>query len=160
MIAKRFIKFCCVGGSGVLVDMTALALLMDPGFLGFNLVLSKACAAEMGVINNFVWNEVWTFRSPVSVVTRERTGSKPEVGKESRSKKGQDNKTCGELLKRFLIFHAICGAGVCISVLLLHLLHYRLGVNVYAANLGVVAAVSLWNYSLNARLNWRVGIEV
>jgi hypothetical protein len=51
-----------VGGSGLLVDMGVLYLLADVSRLGLNITMSKICAAEVAMISNFIWNELWTFR--------------------------------------------------------------------------------------------------
>ena len=59
---QRFIKFCLVGSTGTIVDMAVLYLLADPKTLGLNVALSKLVAAEIALLNNFTWNELWTFR--------------------------------------------------------------------------------------------------
>ena len=59
------------------------------------------------------------------------------------------------IFRRFLLFHAICGVGIGLSVLLLCLFHTCLGWNLYLSNLLAILLVTLWNFSLNARLNWR-----
>jgi hypothetical protein len=59
---SRFAKFCLVGGSGVVVDMGVLFLLADPRCLGIGVIASKIIAAETALANNFLWNELWTFR--------------------------------------------------------------------------------------------------
>jgi dolichol-phosphate mannosyltransferase len=59
----RFIRFGLVGGSGVVVDMGMLFLLADPRTLGWGLSLSKTLAAETAIVNNFIWNDVWTSRT-------------------------------------------------------------------------------------------------
>jgi dolichol-phosphate mannosyltransferase len=128
----QFIKFCIVGGSGTAVDMAMLYLLADPRSLGLNVTLSKFCAAEIALVNNFVWNEVWTFKSE---------------GVTARGLRG--------VLRRLLLFNGICGAGICLAVLLLNFFHTWLGWNLYLSNLLAVGIVTLWNFGLNARFNWR-----
>lgn len=61
-LVRRYTQFCVVGGSGLVVDMALLHVLASPALLGWNLSLSKALAAEAGLVNNFIWNELWTFR--------------------------------------------------------------------------------------------------
>ena len=133
----QFIKFCCVGGSGVVVDMAVLALLAEPRFLGWNVLLSKVFAAEIALTNNFIWNELWTFRSANPV--------KSEI---------PDVRSTG-LLRRFLTFNAICGIGLALAVLLLHLFRTCLGWNLYLSNLLAIILVTCWNFGMNARFNWR-----
>ena len=61
----HFIKFGAVGGSGVIVNLGALALLRSLG-LGDN--LASAIAIEISILSNFVLNERWTFRDRVTDV--------------------------------------------------------------------------------------------
>ncbi|WCJ61130.1 GtrA family protein [Fontisphaera persica] len=129
----RFAKFCVVGGSGVVVDMGMLFLLADPRCLGLNLSLSKILAAETALANNFLWNELWTFRPP-------ERGAPSHQG----------------WPRRFLLFNLICGAGIGLAVLLLNLFHSLLGMNLYMANFLTIVIVSLWNYVLNSRINWKI----
>jgi dolichol-phosphate mannosyltransferase len=42
--------------------MGILWWLADPRMLGWNLTVSKVIAAEVAIFNNFLWNDVWTFR--------------------------------------------------------------------------------------------------
>jgi dolichol-phosphate mannosyltransferase len=131
----QFVKFCLVGGSGVLVDMGVLYLLADPKTLAWNVIAAKICSAEVAMLNNFLWNEVWTFRSDAK-----------RVG--------------GGFMHRFVGFHAICGIGIALAVLFLHLFHTWFGFNLYVANFIAILLVTLWNFWLNAVFNWRVGPTV
>ena len=128
---RQFVKFCLVGGSGVIVDMTLLHWLAR--WCGWNVSLSKICSAEAALLNNFLWNEVWTFRGAV----------------------GGRTKHAG-VAQRLWRFHLICGAGIGLAVFFLHLFYRWLGCNLYAANLLAILLVTLWNFWLNARFNWRV----
>lgn len=111
-LLAKYLKFCLVGGSGVLVDMGMLHVLHAPGWLGWDLSLSKALAAETALISNFVWNELWTFRS-----TAVPAGWRARLGRLAR-------------------FNLICLAGIGWSVLLVNLFARGLGWNVYLANRG------------------------
>jgi dolichol-phosphate mannosyltransferase len=53
----RFMRFGLVGLSEVFVDMAVLYLLSDPTTLGLPLTRSKIIAAEIAIINNFLWND-------------------------------------------------------------------------------------------------------
>ena len=55
----RFIRFALVGGSGVAINMLVLWLLHDE--LGFPLSRSSVVAISLAILNNFVWNNFWTF---------------------------------------------------------------------------------------------------
>ncbi|HWZ89374.1 MAG TPA: glycosyltransferase [Polyangiaceae bacterium] len=128
---SRFLKFCLVGGSGVLVDMGLLYLLSDPHALGMGLTRSKILAAETAILTNFLLNDVWTFRD----LTGKRPGGWPRV-------------------RRFLGFNAICSFGLALNVLLLNLLFNFAKVDRYVANAIAIVAVTGWNYWLNRKLNW------
>jgi dolichol-phosphate mannosyltransferase len=64
---KRFLKFCLVGGGGVVVNMGLLYLLTD--LVGLYYLLSSIIAIEIAIFNNFFWNDFWTWRD------RRRKGS-------------------------------------------------------------------------------------
>lgn len=129
---EQFIKFCLVGVSGVLVDMSVLFLLADPKALAWDVTAAKVCSAEIAMLNNFLWNEAWTFRSNVK-----------------RAESG--------FMRRLLGFHAICGIGIGLAVFFLHLFHTWFGFNLYAANFLAILFVTLCNFWMNAVFNWRVG---
>jgi dolichol-phosphate mannosyltransferase len=129
----RFVKFCFVGGGGVVVDMGVFYLLHDAKHLAMTYQWAKVWAAETALVNNFVWNELWTFRDTAAAAQRRL----PLV------------------FQRLVKFHLICGAGILWAVGLLSLFHGGLGINVYVANLLAILVVTVWNYWLNARFNWR-----
>jgi dolichol-phosphate mannosyltransferase len=128
---SRLFRFCVVGASGVVVDMGFLFLLSDPSMLGFGLTRSKIAAAELAIVNNFVWNDAWTFRSAALA----------EPGLRAK-------------LRRFLGYNAICIAGVGLNVVILNLLFNFAHMNRYLANAIAIVAVTAWNYGLNKKLNW------
>jgi dolichol-phosphate mannosyltransferase len=130
---NRFVRFAAVGLSGVFVDMGLLYLLSDPTMLAWGLTRSKLIAAETAIINNFFWNDIWTF------------------GDRSAHQRGLK-----ERLRRFGSFQLICLAGVALNTLLLNLQFNLLGMNRYVANAVAIAAVTGWNFWLNSRLSWGV----
>ena len=131
--SSYFFRFCIVGLSGVVIDMSLLYLLSDPKMLAWGLTRSKIIAAEAALINNFTWNDLWTFA---------------EISRQQNS--------FGQRLKRFLKFNAICAVGLLLNVLILNFEFNALHMNRYLANLIAIAIVTLWNYSTNWFLNWRV----
>jgi len=56
----NFYKFIIVGGTGTFVNMGVLWLLK--GVLGFPIWLAGILAIEISILNNFTWNNFWTFR--------------------------------------------------------------------------------------------------
>src|SRR5208283_1893148 len=130
---NRFIRFAAVGLSGVIVDMGLLFLLSDPTMLGWGLTRSKLIAAEMAILNNFTWNDLWTFRD----LSAQQRGAKAR-------------------LRRLGKFQLICLAGVAINTILLNLQFNLLGMNRYLANAVAIAAVTGWNFWLNLKISWRI----
>ncbi|MGI2903729.1 glycosyltransferase [Tolypothrix sp. VBCCA 56010] len=129
----RFIRFGLVGLSGVFVDMTVLYLLSDPSTLALPLTRSKIIAGEIAIINNFLWNDAWTFADVSS---------------------GQHE--WRQRMKRFLKFNIICLAGLVLNVLVLNIVFNFIIQNRYIANLIAIAVATVWNFWVNLKLSWRV----
>ncbi len=72
---ERFVRFAIVGSSGVVIDMGLLYLLSDPHTLAWGLTRSKLIASEAAIINNFLWNDLWTFGDLVT----DQMGLRPRV---------------------------------------------------------------------------------
>ncbi len=129
----RFVRFGIVGLSGVVVDMGMLFLLSDPTMLGWGLTRSKLLGSEVAIINNFLWNDAWTFGD----IAQRQKGWRPR-------------------LRRFGKFQFICLAGLAVNTLLLNFEFNVLGINRYVANAVAIAVVTGWNFWLNLKLSWRV----
>lgn len=127
---KRFLSYGLVGLSGVFVDMSIFYLL---GTLGWGLTSSKMVSSEVAVLNNFLWNDLWTFRD----ISSRQTGWK-------------------KLIKRFLKFNLICLIGIGLNLIILNILYNYLGINKNLANLIAIAIVTIWNFWFNLKLSWRV----
>jgi dolichol-phosphate mannosyltransferase len=126
----RFLRFGLVGFSGVFVDMAIFFLLRSAGL---PIARSTMLSAEVAVINNFLWNDVWTFG---------------DISKRQRGNRAR--------FKRFLKFNLICLAGIIIQALLVSALHDVFGMSEFIAKLVAIAAVTLWNFWINLKLSWRV----
>jgi dolichol-phosphate mannosyltransferase len=127
---KRFLSYGLVGLSGVFVDMSIFYLL---GVIGWGLTSSKIISAEVAVLNNFLWNDIWTFRD----LAQQQSGRR-------------------KLIKRFVKFNLICLLGIGLNLIILNLLYNYFGVNKYIANLIAIAIVTIWNFWFNLKLSWRV----
>ena len=125
-------RFGLVGLSGVVVDMTVLYLLHDPSRLAWGLSRSKLVAAELAIINNFQWNDRWTFGD----IARLETGWKRR-------------------LQRLLKFNAVCLIGLALNVLLLNLSINLLHLHYLVANGLAIVLVMAWNFGANRAFNWR-----
>ncbi|AVH65160.1 sulfonate ABC transporter permease [Nostoc sp. 'Peltigera membranacea cyanobiont' 213] len=127
----RFLRFGLVGFSGVFVDLTVFYLLRTVIHLG--LTRSTILSAGVAIINNFLWNDLWTF-SDIS----------------------QRQRDPHQRFKRFLKFSAICLAGVVLQALIINFLYNVLGINQYLAKLVAIAVATIWNFWINLKLSWRV----
>lgn len=56
---RRFIRFALVGISGAIVDFSVFNLLAS--FLGLPSAIAQAISFTLAVINNFIWNRLWTY---------------------------------------------------------------------------------------------------
>ncbi len=128
---EKFFRFGVVGFSGVFVDFTIYYLLRN--LLNFDLLPSGAISAEVAIINNFIWNDLWTFGDI----------SRRQLGKRQR-------------LKRFLKFNLICLFGVFLNLSILSILAKIFGINEYIAKTIAIAFVTVWNFWINLKLSWRV----
>lgn len=127
----RFLRFGLVGFSGFLVDMAAFFVLRH--YLGIPIARSTILSAEVAVINNFLWNDVWTF------------------GDIARSQRGKRKR-----LKRFLKFNLICLMGIIMQALIVSAMHDFFGMNEFVAKPLAIAIVTFWNFWVNLKLSWRV----
>jgi dolichol-phosphate mannosyltransferase len=130
-LPPRFARFAVVGLSGVLVDMGLLFVLSDPRALGWGLTRSKVLAAEVAIVNNFLWNDAWTFG---------------DLAKKLGAGRAR--------LRRFAKFNLICAMGLALSVLLLALQVDVLHLNRYVANAIAIAVVTAWNFFMNKAFSW------
>ena len=127
----RFFRFGMVGLSGVLIDLGVFYCLHQ--FLNLELIPSSMLSTEIAIVNNFIWNDIWTFGDTL-----------------------QKKTTNTERFQRFLKFNLICFLGLIINSLIVNLLFYKFGINEYIAKLMAIAAVTLWNFGLNLTFNWKV----
>lgn len=127
----RFLRFGLVGFSGVFVDMAAFYFLRTS--LGLNLARSTMLSAELAVINNFLWNDLWTF------------------GDIARGQPGKRQR-----FKRFLKFNTICLMGIILQALIVSLFHDVFHVSEFIAKPIAIVLVTFWNFWINLKLSWRV----
>jgi dolichol-phosphate mannosyltransferase len=126
----RFLRFGAVGFSGVFVDVGVFWMLTT--LLGLSAVPAAVLSAEVAVMNNFVWNDRWTFG--------DRSSQQP--GRRA-------------MIRRFLKFNVLCLVGIVFQGTLVGLMS-RVGVPAIGAKLGAIAVVMLWNFWINLKLSWRV----
>ncbi|MBP5973801.1 GtrA family protein [Brasilonema sp. CT11] len=129
VLFSRFTRFAVVGLSGVLVDLGTFYFLHSS--LCFTLTMSAMLSTEIAIINNFIWNDLWTFN---------------DVSYQLKN---------NHRLQRLLKFNLICLVGLVLNSLIVSLLFYKFQVNEYIAKLMAIACVTLWNFWLNLKINWQ-----
>jgi len=111
-----------VGGTGVLVNSLALFILFQ--WVRLPLLVASALATELAIVNNFCWNDHWTFR-------RTRLS-----------------------LSRFAKFNLVSLAGLAITACTLWILVNHLGYYYLAANLLGIILATAWNFAVNSFWTW------
>ena len=115
----------------MIVNQAMLYLLHDPKRLALPLLPSAAVSAQLAMINNFVWNEFWTFADRVGGAA----GAKGRLG-------------------RFVKFELICLVGLAISLEVLHVCTNVLHMHYLVGNLVAIGVSTAWNFLVNLRFNW------
>jgi dolichol-phosphate mannosyltransferase len=125
---KRFLKFCAVGVSGIIVNQGLLWLLTD--LAGLRYYISALFGIEASIISNFVLNDYFTFA-------------------DRRSGKGKS------FLVRLLKFNVTCLAGAGIQYGLLLLFTSVFDIYYLISNLIAIAVAFLWNYLVGSWWTWK-----
>ena len=145
----RFLRFGVVGFSGLFVDIVVFYLLREA--IGLPLLVSTLLSIETAIINNFLWNDAWTFA---------------DLAQKQRGWRAR--------LQRFGKFNLVCvaGAGLQIGIMFLLLLipavnqipemigqfisaDWAGNANEYFAKIVAIAIVTFWNFWINLKLSWR-----
>jgi len=124
----RFIRYCLVGASGVIVNMGLLWLLTEIG--GLYYMVSAAFSIETSIITNFALNDFFTFPD------RRARGARP-------------------FLARLAKFNLVSVAGLGVNLAVLWTLTSVVGIHYLISNLGGIAVATLWNYLVNFWWTWK-----
>jgi len=124
----KIFRFGLVGLSGILVNMGLLYALTE--IAGLYYLVSAAIAIEVSIVNNFVWNDIWTFKSARDL-------------------------RLGRRIQRFLSFQAVSMGGLVINIAVLYLLASVAGVYYLVANLVGIFVAFAWNYMVNRHFTWK-----
>ena len=124
----RFLKYCLVGASGVLVNMGLLWLLTEVGGLFY--LASAAISIETSIITNFTLNDRFTFPD------RRARGLAP-------------------FLRRLGKFNLVSLTGLAVNMAVLWTLTSMLGIHYLISNLVGIAAATMWNYAVNFLWTWK-----
>ena len=146
---SRFIRFGIVGFSGLFVDMIVFFLLRENTDLNWR--LCTAISIEAAIINNFLWNDAWTFADL----------AQQQKGRQTR-------------LNRLLKFNLVCLSGAFLQYALTEgllqlpfiatlplwfsqvLSITATNVDEYVAKIVAIALVIFWNFWINLKLSWRI----
>jgi dolichol-phosphate mannosyltransferase len=123
-----FLEFCLVGLSGVVVNEAIFWALSVR--LGVFYLFSGALSAESAIVNNFIWNDSWTFREKA------------------------DDRSTRARLSRFLKFNVNMAVGVLLGLVVLYALTAWLGLNSLISNLVSIVVSMLWNYAASTKFVW------
>jgi dolichol-phosphate mannosyltransferase len=126
--------------TGVVVDLGIFYILRE--VLEFRFTRSLIISAEVAIINNFFWNDLWTFAD----ISRKQSGGKQRI-------------------KRFFKFNLVCLTGLILQALIANIVFNLFYLNDLIsefihidilAKLVAIILVTLWNFWFNSKLNWRV----
>ena len=122
---RRMARFGVVGASGTAVNTAMLWLLARLG--GLPIALASLLATEVAIINNFLLNDIWTFRANA----RERP-----------------------LMQRLFRFNFVALGGMAITVSIVYVATSIAHTGLIAANLLAACVTLLWNYMASSRWIW------
>jgi len=121
----KFLKFGITGFTGMLIDFGVTWLLKEKGH--WNKYLANTTGFILAVVNNYILNRVWTFKS-----------------------------TNPEWMVEFEKFFVLSIIGLCINNLIIYLLTEKRKTNFYIAKAIAVGVVVLWNFFSNYFFTFRL----
>ncbi|PZO18162.1 MAG: hypothetical protein DCF25_10240 [Leptolyngbya foveolarum] len=157
----RFLRFGVVGFSGLFVDLVIFYLLRE--LLNLSLYLSTALSIEAAIVNNFLWNDAWTFAG----LAQNQQGWRPSF------RPLRFIRLSARFL-RFIKFNSVCLIGAFLQVGLMFIIllipavnqlpvlagqfitaSWINNANEYFAKIVAIAIVTIWNFWINLKLSWR-----
>jgi dolichol-phosphate mannosyltransferase len=125
-----WVRYGLVGLWGAAVNLVLLHVFVER--LGWRLVLGLPVAIQLALLNNFLWNEVLTFR-------RQHVGQAGGRG----------------VLARLFRYEGVCASGAIVNLAVALIIADRRVQPLFAAA-GGIAAGGLWNFVLNVPAIWRI----
>lgn len=119
---KQFILYSIIGASGATLDFVAFLVLYNS--LGVNPSVATAISISLGIINNFVLNVLFNFRT--------RT----------------------HIFKRFMSFYAVGLLGILVSIAMIFILHDCMGLDANIAKLLSIPVIVVIQYTLNKHITF------
>jgi dolichol-phosphate mannosyltransferase len=126
----RIAKYAAVGFSGALINFLILKWLVQ--IRDWKVPFAAAAGAGLAIVNNFVWNELFTFWE-----TR-----KAHPG-------------WARVMRRFAAFTLFSIAGISINILLITLLVSWLGLPLIPGIVVGISVAATWNFFTNSNATWR-----
>jgi putative flippase GtrA len=123
-VQEKAFWFALIGGSGTVITFVILTFLHKG--LGWGIALSNIPAYSAGIVNNYTWNRLWTYRH-------------------------QEN---GSVVQQGMAFTAISVVGLVINTLLLAGLEHGGAPYLVAFALATVLTF-VWNFTANHNLTFR-----
>jgi dolichol-phosphate mannosyltransferase len=123
---KRVFKFGLVGLTGVLVNLAVLNLLLLAGISG---EIALLFAIAVAILNNFVWNDLWTFKDSAQRVAT-------------------------SVWQRLWLFYTVSAGGALINYGVALLLVQFAGMNISLSDVIGILLGFAWNFLINRRLTW------
>lgn len=126
----RLFRFYVVGASGIGVSLGILWFMTEMAHVYY--LLSGVLGFELSVLNNFLWNEKWTFRDRI------------------------ENSTMWHMrLKRLLKYNVVSLSTLLLNTAILFGLTHFLGVYyITSAIIGILVAAA-FNYGINTSVTWK-----
>jgi dolichol-phosphate mannosyltransferase len=125
---RRIAKFCLVGAWGFVVNMFFLWFFTET--VGLFYLLSSLIAIEISLLNNFVLNDLWTWR---------------DRGKEGKR----------EYVKRMLQYHLTASAAMLANIAILWILTELFDVYYLVSNVFGILCGSALNFFVNDRWTFK-----
>jgi len=124
----KLFKFGMVGLSGIVINEGVLIYLKE--CVHFTLPVASIFAIELSIVSNFIWNDLWTFKS-------------------------DKQHALGHRWHRFLSYQVISVGGAVINFVILNVLASYIGIDYRIANiLGILIAFA-WNFWVNRHFTWK-----
>ena len=124
----KMFRFGMVGLTGIVVNEGVLIYLKE--YVHFALPLASVLAIEIAIVNNFIWNDLWTFKS-------------------------DSHHALDRRWQRFVSFQAVSIGGAIINFVVLNVLAFYAGIDYRIANILGILLAFVWNFMVNRRVTWK-----
>lgn len=133
---KKVFKFGIVGITGIVVNLGLLFILVEYGHLStYPLdLIASAVAIEISILNNFIWNDLWTFCS-------------------------LENSKYSGRWQRLAAFNIVSVGGAAINWGVFWVLTAGFGIYYLAAQFIGTLLGFVWNFTANRRVTWKKARE-